>query len=112
MVAIHEQVIFRRGTDRRCQTGAEFLLQKPDHLAHALQRETTASKLTDHRDCYQFIPTVDSPMTLSYRSHNSALIPPLQLPSRDSSQRDHVVGCELPLHHEPNLFQTINDRNV
>src|SRR5579862_6668961 len=55
-------------------------------------------------------------MPLAPWSDDSAFIPPLQLPRRDSSQRDHVVrtelGCVLLLHLASLLFETKETGNV
>jgi len=89
---IGKQVIFGRGTNRRCQAGAEFLGKKCDHLAHALQGESAAAKLADNGCGYELIPVVNAPVSVTHGSDQSALIPPLQLAGRDAGEADHIVG--------------------
>jgi len=106
MRAIGQKVILRGCADRSGKTGAKFLLQETNHLAHALEGETLPAKLAD--DCHgdEFVPVIDAAVALAARRHDAPLIPPLQLTGADSSQGDHVVGCKLSLHLDRVLFQT------
>ena len=112
MSAVAKQVTLRRRANRGRQAGAEFLLQEANRLAHALQREAAPAKLADHRHRDQFVPVVDPAMALAHRRHDAALVPPLQLPGGDSCKGDHLIGCELLLHLEHAMFQTIKWTNV
>jgi hypothetical protein len=112
MNAVGQQVILRSRAYCRRQAGAKLMPQKPDHLAHALQRETAPPQLAYHRHRDQFIPAVNAPVTAAHRRHDAPLIPPLQLTAADSRQTDHVARCELSLHLEPVLFQAESGRNV
>src|ERR1022692_5200674 len=114
MSAVGQQVILRLRwrADRSRQTGAKFLLQEPNHLAHALQREAAPAELADDRHGNQLVPAVNATVALAAGRHDAAFIPPLQLTGGDSGQGDHVAGCALALHLEPILFQTRKWRNV
>src|SRR5271169_4513122 len=112
MSAVGEKVILGRCTNRSRQAGTEFLLQEPNHFAHALEREAPPAKLADDRHGDEFVPTIDTPVSLAAGRYNAPLVPPLQLAGGDSGQRDYVVGCELLLHYEHVLFQTRKRRNV
>jgi len=97
--------------NRSRQTRPKLLLEKPDHLAHALQRKTPPAKLANHGHCNQFVPAIigGAPGETEPRCR---VRPPLQLAGGDAGQCDHVAGCELSLHLEAILFQTIRQRNV
>jgi hypothetical protein len=77
-----------------------------------LQRETAPPELADDGDRNEFFPCVDTAMPLAAGRDNASFVPPLQLPRRDSRQRDYVVGCELSLHLMLLLFETKNSTNV
>src|SRR5271169_744918 len=99
-------------TDSGGKAGAEFLLQKSNHSANALQREAPPPELADDRHGDEFIPAIDTPVPLAAGRYNAPLVPPLQLAGGDTGQRDYVVGRELLLHLECVLFQTRKRRNV
>src|ERR1019366_9835164 len=112
MSAVGKKVILRRRTDSSGNAGAEFLLQETNHFPHALEREAAPAELAEDRHGHEFVPVVDAAVPLPVGLHDAALVPPLQLTGGDSREGDHVVGCELSLHLEHVLFQTIKWRNV
>lgn len=107
MGAVGKKVIFGRCADGCGEAGAKFLAQEANHFAHALKGKAAPAQLAD--DCHsdELIPVVNAAMAMASGLHDGALVPPLQLARTDSGQGNHVAGCELGLHYEIILFQTI-----
>lgn len=103
MSAIGQQVVLGRGADGGSEIGAEFLLQKANDFADALERKSASAELADHRHRDQFVPVVDAAMALVARRNNTALVPPLELAGGDAGKGDDIVGAELLLHLSPAL---------
>lgn len=112
MRSVGKKMTLRRGADGGGQTGAKLLLQEPDHPAHALQREAAAAELANDGQGDESIPVVNAASPLASGGHDAVFVPPLQLARSDPSQGHHVVGCELSLHSERIMFQTVKPGNV
>jgi len=87
------------------QTFAEFALQKPHNLAHALERKAALPQLTNHGYLGEVFHRIQTATSITGRDDDSALVPPLQLPWRDGSERDHLPGCEFGLQNP--AFRTL-----
>src|SRR5258706_8838745 len=112
MLSVGQEVTFRVAADNLGQALAEFAVEKPNDLSHALQRKPLVPQFADDRDFGQIIHRVQTAMPFALRLHHAALIPPLELAGRDPRQRDYLLRCEPILHDPPNVFETIIKSNV
>lgn len=112
MRAVGEQVVLGGGANGGGEAGAEFSVEKRDHFAHALERESAAAQLGYDGGGYELIPGIDAAMALAAGRYEAALVPPLELATGDAGERDDLGGGELPLHFWRVVFQTKSVRNV
>src|SRR5262245_58004423 len=84
------------------QPPAELALQEAQHFADALQRKAFPAQLPDDRNLCQIVERVEPPAAAALRRDDALLIPPLQLPRRDTGKR-HDLFRSKPAQMQPSF---------
>jgi hypothetical protein len=108
--AVGEQMVFGVSVYDLCQPLPELAIQKPHDPANRLQRKSFMPEFADHSNFGEVVYGVEPTMAFVLGLDHSALVPPLQLASRNTRQSNYLTRCESIFHAK--MFETIPVQNV
>src|SRR6185437_5919548 len=101
---VGEEVVLGAAAYGFRKAAAQVALQKTHYPANLLQRKAAPAQIGNDRDLRQVIERIEAAMTLPGGNHNALLVPPLQLPRRDTGQFDNLHRGETLFHSPAFLF--------